>query len=294
MMRIVVPTRGRWDMKLTSDILPKSWRDRIDIVCPEKEAVRHTDYRSWAHVVVQPDPDMTIAAKRAWIMKTWSSEKIVMMDDDLMTWSMKREDNPAKLRMAKTEDVEAALAELEKIISPETPHAGFGTRLMNNRRPPGWHVGRMQYVLGYHLPTIRKHCELGRIETREDMDYTLQLLRKGFPCAVSNDCCVEQKSYGSKGGCYGQRTTEASDSDARKLAELHPGYVRVVQKEYKNHPRLEVVCQWGRALADGQERLKSEPSRDQGVSGGGKGKSRSGTLPKAGRTGRAKSAARSK
>lgn len=249
-MRIVIPTRGRWDLKLTCDRLPPAWKDRVDIVCPEREYKRHKDVRPWANVIIQMDIEMTIAKKRAFIMEAWPSDRIVMMDDDLQFF-VKVEGDHRKLRTAEHEDVDRYLRELEDKLSSKLPHAGFGSRLFNNNKLPGWHgPTRMQYVLGYYLPTVRRHCELGRIETREDMDYTLQLLRAGLPNEVCDTLVVEQtRGYGAKGGCHGQRTTEAGDADARRLAELHPGYVRVVQKQYAGHPRDEVVCRWAAALA---------------------------------------------
>jgi hypothetical protein len=39
-----------------------------------------------------------------------------------------------------------------------------------------------------------------------------------------------------------------SDAEAEKLAALHPGLVKVVQKDYKGVPRKEVIVQWKKAL----------------------------------------------
>lgn len=255
-MDIIIPTRGRWDLKLTCDALPRGLRDRIYIVCPSSEARRHADVRPWAQVVVQPDDKMTIAAKRAWIMREWQfNDKIVMLDDDLRFF-VKRDD-PKKLRSAEPEDIVQWFDELERTLCETVPHAGFGSRLFNNAKPPGWQQAkRMQYVLGYYLPVVRRECDLsGRIETREDMDYVLQLLRKGYPNAVCHTIAVEQSNeYGARGGCSGQRSTASSDADAERLSQLHPGLVRVVQKNYDGHPRKEVVVRWEAALREGQER----------------------------------------
>lgn len=263
-MRIIIPTRGRYDLTLTCDRLPKELRGHVDIVCPEKEAHRHRDIRPWAHVVVQPDPDFTIAAKRAWIMLNWESDRIVMLDDDL-NFFVKRDEDPKKLRKAELADISGWFSALERKLSKDVPHAGFGSRLFNNAKEPGWQTAkRMQYVLGYYLPIVRKVCEFGRIETREDMDYTLQLLRAGYPNEVCHTIAVEQSNeYGARGGCSGQRTTESSDRDCQKLADFHPGLVRVVQKDYKGNPRSEVVVRWEAALREGQERRGVGARRDQ-------------------------------
>lgn len=295
-MRIVIPTRGRWDLTLTCDRLPKEWRTRVDVVCPSRELRRHKEEMSrgqWANVVVQPDDGMTIAAKRAWIMATWRDEKIVMMDDDLVFFR-KRTDDPTRLVSAEPADISLYLEQMERWLSPMVPHAGFGSRLMNNRRPPGWSgPSRMQYVLGYHLPTVREECELGRIETREDMDYVLQLLRRGLPNKVCDSLVVEQsRGYGAKGGASGERTAQGSNDDAELLARLHPGYVRVVKKEYQKHPRREVVCQWGKALRDGEIWRANRARGDEDLLAAGSGAGGGRALPASGRAGGAKSARR--
>lgn len=269
---IVIPTRGRWNLTLTCDRMPKAWRKKIVIVCPHSEAQKHADIRPWATVLAQPDKDMTIAAKRAWIMEYFNTSrekcKIVMFDDDLQFF-VKRNDNPKKLRQSTELDVDHYLKEIFAKLSKDVPHAGFGSRLFNNNKEPGWHgPARMQYVLGYYLPVVVGACELGRIETREDMDYTLQLLRAGYTNEVCESFVVEQANgYAANGGCSGQRTTESSDRDAERLAELHPGYVRVVLKQYKNHPRKEVACRWAAALADGKKRREAESGSAQARTG---------------------------
>ena len=49
--------------------------------------------------------------------------------------------------------------------------------------------------------------------------------------------------------------SQISNAEARKLAELFPDYVSVVQRDYNaSVPRLEVVVQWQRALEEGQRR----------------------------------------
>jgi len=107
--------------------------------------------------------------------------------------------------------------------------------------------------LGYNVPIVKRECELGRIETREDMDYTLQLLRKGFPNIVFFNLCVDQK-YNSPGGASLERTVESSNADAEKLATLHPGFVRITEKKYKSSlPRKEVVCSWKKAFKSATE-----------------------------------------
>lgn len=253
-MRIYIPTRGRVGQQTTLRNLPGLLHEDVTIVCPFDEAHKHK--RDFPHVFVLPQPAhiTTIAEKRKWIIDTTDHEKIVMLDDDLR-FAVRRDDDPAKFRKAEDSDIIMAFTELEVILDAEFPHAGFAARgggIGAAAQEGGWQEAkRMMYVLGYHVPTVREHAIFGRISTHEDMDICLQLLRKGFPNLVNFTYVVDQK-FGNPGGCSEERTIEINNADARKLAEYHPEYVRISEKQYTNSvPRVEVVCQWMKALADG-------------------------------------------
>ena len=51
--------------------LPPELRKRTTLVCPKQEAVRLSCLYEDVEIVVQPDPDWTIAKKREWIMREW-------------------------------------------------------------------------------------------------------------------------------------------------------------------------------------------------------------------------------
>jgi hypothetical protein len=254
-MRIIIPTRGRTRRQLTLQQLPGELRKQTTLVCPKREVSEL--YRLYKDVVilVQPDPNWTIARKRAWIMRTWLEagyDKIIMLDDDLRFATRIRE-NDTRLRSIRGEELIPEFERLAGKLGREYPHVGFGPRQGNNNlKEVGWQTpARMMYSLGYYLPIVVRECELGRIETREDMDITLQLLRKGYPNAVWHTTVNDQRKN-APGGAANECTIERSNADAYKLAGLHPGYVDVRDKPYKKSvPRKEVVCQWQKALRDG-------------------------------------------
>ena len=267
--KIMIPTRGRVGEQQTLRSLSPLLRADTILVCPAEERdmlFQHTasawlDHEGNAvRIVTQPEHITTIAAKRKWMME-WAQErgieKVLMLDDDLFFyyryWKPEAKNGAGDWRLLDSDDDHTTqwINVLMDHIAPGVPHGGFGPRQGNNNFPDGWLIGgaRMMLALAYHVPTVLRHAELGRIDTREDMDVALQLLRKGFPNVITHDFCVGQKSYAAPGGCDIERTTEKSDADAYKLAELHPGFVKVVQKEYKGHPRKEVIVQWKRALA---------------------------------------------
>jgi hypothetical protein len=261
-MHIIIPTRGRTDKQFTLQAFPRELRKRTTLVCPKAERVRLKCLDDDIEVIAQPDADMTIAQKRKWIIEEWhrsGHEKILMFDDDL-SFATRINEIDSHLKPIKGEELGAEIQRLEQKLGPEFPHVGFGQRQGNNHAPNGWQSpGRMMFSLGYYLPIVVNECELGRIETREDMDITLQLLLKGYPNAVCHTTVNDQWKYDAPGGCTNERTLERSNADAVKLAKLHPGYVTVVDKPYKSSvPRKEVVCQWQKALQDGR-RLRCIP-----------------------------------
>jgi hypothetical protein len=235
--------------------LPGEWRNRTTIVCPKIEAFKLSLLDARPEIVPQPDADMTIAQKRKWIMEEWlrrGYEKILMLDDDLC-FATRVSESDRHLRPIHDDELGAEIQRLEEKLGPEFPHVGFGARYGNNNEASGWKTpARMMYSLGYYLPIVVKECELGRIETREDMDITLQLLRKGYPNAVWHTTVNDQRKYDAPGGCTNERTIERSNADACKLAKLHPGYVSTIERSYKvSVPRIEVSCRWKKALEDG-------------------------------------------
>jgi hypothetical protein len=79
----------------------------------------------------------------------------------------------------------------------------------------------------------------------------LQLLRKGYDNIISHETVVDNV-YDLRGGCHDERTVERSDAAAELLAELHPGLVKVVEKDYKGSvKRKEVIVSWKKSLNAG-------------------------------------------
>lgn len=250
MMQIVIPTYRRANSQRTFQCLPQKWKDRTTFVCDQEDMDKlKFKYASTtkAEFILTPDHVKTIAQKRAWIIKSFPYEKVLMMDDDLRIDV--RIPDTVKLLVAKPDQVDEHMVQIEDMIGPYA-HVGISPRQGNNRLLEKWIKNtRMMYALGYHLPTLRQHCELGRIETREDFDYNLQLLRKGFENRVYSHMTAGQDQYNAPGGASTERTIQSSNEDAEKLAALHPGFVKVVDKEYSTSiSRKEVVVYWKKAL----------------------------------------------
>jgi hypothetical protein len=265
-MQIIIPTRGRINQQPTLQSLPYELRKQVTIVCPKREASELYRLYKDVKILVQPDPNMTIAQKRKWIIELYHRfgyPKIIMLDDDL-NFATRISENDTALRSIRGEELIPEFERIEEMLSPDVPHVGFGPRKDNHKKDAGWAIDRMIYSLGYYLPVVVKECELGRIETREDMDLTLQLLLKGYPNAVWHTTVTNQRQFDAPGGATNERTVESMNADCYKLARLHPGYVQVVDRSYKSSvPRKEPICQWQKALQDGHANSVKNNSQHQ-------------------------------
>lgn len=253
-MKIYIPTRGRVKNQLTLENLPPELYVEAILVCPPSEVNRMRQNHEHAQILAQPEEKMLIHHKRRWIMDQCPEDKMVMLDDDLR-FAVRRDDDPGKFRKAEPKDIIQAFKELEDILSEDVPHAGFAVRGMgigDAAREGGWQEAkRMVYSLGYYLPIVKYWAEMGRIQTHEDIDVTMQLLSMGFPNRVNHSFVTDQK-FGNEGGCTNERTIEINNADCIRLTELHPDYITVTEKVYLNSPtRLEVRCAWQKALKDG-------------------------------------------
>ena len=248
MLRIYIPTRGRVEKQITLRSLPKELWAQTWLVCPADEA----DSLKKLHkkVLVQPDHITTIAAKREWIVKQHKGDKLIMLDDDCGFYARGRS---GLLKEYATDSVIVGLFTWVEDMLDTYAHVGVSSRMGNNRvEEDVKRTTRMMHAIAYHVPTMKRVVEFNRVAMREDFDYTLQLLKAGYDNVVRYDVCVAPGSYGAKGGCADERTVQKSDIEADKLAALHPGLVKVVQKNYLGVPRKEVVVQWKKALGHGQ------------------------------------------
>lgn len=253
-MKIYVPTRNRVGKQSTLANLPVELFDDLYVVCPEAEIEKHKKAGEFAKFIAQPDPNMGISEKRKWIIEQCPDDKLVMLDDDLR-FAMRRSESPSQFLKATDEEIIRGFFEMEAMLDEETPHIGLGARggsIGPLAERGGWQEAKRQmYVLGYHVPTVKREVVFGRVMTHEDMDVTLQLLTKGYPNLVNFSLVVDQK-FGNPGGCTDERTDEISDADCYTLQGFFPKFVKVKEKTYfTSKNRVEVICYWQKALDHG-------------------------------------------
>jgi hypothetical protein len=210
--------------------------------------------------LVLPHNIRTIADTRDWLVHECTSlkdDKVLMFDDDLHI-AVRRDDNRSLFRNPMQKDIHTMLENIDMALN-SCPMVGIGPREGGNRNTD--HVAyntRIMRVLGFRKSYLREHkIFFGGVALMEDFHVNLQILRSGTDTCVLNDW-VSNQAGGSNapGGCSSYRKGALQTTAAHKLATLHPGFVRVVQKASNNWgtvgiTRTDVVVSWKKARQAG-------------------------------------------
>lgn len=257
-MDIVIPTYGRAEL-----VKQTTLRQLTDAGIRPHVVVQERERHLWDHAAVKlhvlPDNIRTIAPTRQWIVENVGvDECLVMLDDDLVFYK-RRTDEPTKLRDITAAELFTAFRTMERVLGANgVAHVGFAAREGANRCIQSlMYNTRIMRVLGYRRDILRKECiTFGRLEVMEDFDVALRLLRAGYRNVVLNEFAHNQAGSGKEGGCSHFRTKELHAACARKLADLHPGFVHVVEKTTKGAwgggTRTDVTISWKKAYETGR------------------------------------------
>ena len=264
-MRLYIHTYGRANKQTTWNLLPKQLKAETTFVVQKREAPQ---WVGTANVLILPANIRTLSPTRQWILDQHSVKLrgpfLCLLDDDLR-FDKRRMDKAGLFQVATEADILALFAKLERVLKAGYVHAGLLEREGGNRCETPFRVAtRMSRVLAYNVAEVRKvDARFDRVPCKQDFDMTLQLLRAG--CANYQICDYVQGQSGSSnaaGGCSAYRDLAMLDAAAKKLSKLHPGFVKLVQKETisawgatKDAPvtRTEVVIAWKKAfLSSGQ------------------------------------------
>ena len=253
-MHILIPTYGRAkEASQTSLFFIASLGLTPHLVVQEREAHLY----GWADcpLVILPDHIRTISPTRDWLVQNIPNKKIVMVDDDLTFFKRSAEDRSKFVKGALQDFIDMFNA-IEKALDGYA-HVGIASREGGNRNTDHTISNtRIMRVLAYRTDTLMKEgITFAPMEVMEDFHVSLQLLRKGYETMVLNDWCHNQAGSGAAGGCSHFRTHEVQARNAAMLANLHPDYVTVVDKETKGAwgggVRKDVRVQWKKAYENG-------------------------------------------
>jgi len=257
-MLIYVTTYGRANRQTTFMGLPPSLQAQTKLVVQQREAWKYSDRDN---VIALPDSVRDLSATRQWVVDNHDIEQhgpnLVMLDDDLK-FATRRKDDPTKFLKSTREDIEQLFREIEASLV-EYVHVGVHFRQAANRvTVPFKENARLICVLAYHVPTLRKHnIRFDRLILKSDFDATLQLIRLGYKNKILCDWVQDHRTSNDKGGCSAYRTVELMEECAKKLAELHHPFVKVVSRTVKGDTfgggtRLDNLVQWKKAYESSQ------------------------------------------
>lgn len=218
----------------------------------------------WPIIVIPTDSGVcNISTTRNWILE-WAmahdEDAVVMIDDDLHFISRSIPDDDVHLRPCGLDEIRALVSWLGEVLldgNTTFAHAAVSMREGNNREPGKGAFAtstRGIRMVGYNLGVLKETKIRFRpeVDGREDLDMTLQLLRAGHPNIVTFHWAQGQKVANAPGGLSEYRDVAHSDASARKLAELHPDFVKLREKVNKSGGefgvRLETTIYWKKAL----------------------------------------------
>lgn len=264
-MRIYIPTlnRGTGRQGTLRELGPKLVaKYKATLVCPAREVKGFTD----AGIAAVACPAKGISATRQWILDNSTDRHVLMLDDDLSSWSARIEHQDGKGNVERVQYQKATpsqradgLRDVEKLLK-RYAHGSIGHRLFANNRQGLEFNTRQLRALAYDRDALKAEGVKFRLQVMEDFDVQLQLLKRGHDCFQINSLVQEQSGSNVDGGCSTYRTHEVQEAAARRLAKLHPDCVTVVERKLDkgwgngmDGTRIDVRVSWRKAVRAGLE-----------------------------------------
>jgi hypothetical protein len=282
--RIYIPSRSRLQQQRTLEQFPKEFAEkRITLIVPKHQVYDYA--HKYSDVAVHCfDAPRGIGHARQRIMDLAllkGLDRVVMLDDDMFFYHRAA---PFKLSLVKNtpkQNVEM-IKYMHALMDKGYAHVGIGAR------PEASH-----YLCDYrsctrinncHMFDVKKFFESGasftRIKVMEDFDVELTMLRKGYKNCTTLDYVWNQPGSNMPGGCKDYRTPKVQRKASKKLARLHPKFVKVITKEVRGatswdgmKTRTDVRIQWRKAYSGKpltKRWAKEYATRRQAYPGGGK------------------------
>lgn len=200
-----------------------------------------------------------LAETRDWIIHDRKGHPDVVFLDDDLHFAVRRDDDRTKFRQPRALDITRMFEDISRQLA-HYRMVGIGAREGGNRYTDEYmYNSRIMRVLAFNRQFLRDHnITFTPMVVMEDFHVNLQILRAGGDTCICNDW-VSNQAGGSNapGGCSEYRSEAVQTAAAHKLAALHPGFVRVVQKATKaawgGGVRTDVVVSWKKARASYDE-----------------------------------------
>lgn len=249
-MQIFIPTRGRVNKQITLSILPPSVLEKTWLVVPSGEAKAF----NYARIMEAPREIKGISATRAYIMEKSKDSKVVLIDDDVKLCIRRKQSRSGAwcYELATANEIKL-LFEIADSLLDTFSHGGM------THRQDGWAIkspillNQRCYDLAFYNRASIGDKAVFRLELMEDFDFTLQLLKAGLPNFHLTEYAISTTGSNSEGGCSLYRTAKMQADCAHRLAALHPGLVKPVQRNTKSSwgggARTDVRISWKKAYS---------------------------------------------
>lgn len=247
---LLIPSKGRPALRgATADMLVAAGLTPVFVV-PESEM---DDYRAGnpkCSVIPHPDSLLGLPKAMKYALDLPRSGIAIVLDDDLIFYN--RFDGTSRLPKNGPEETKIMVDWLYWAAA-KYGHATISPTQFNNAHPDlTEECCGARSVLAYDVTLLRRlDIQIDRVPSKNDYDITLQLFRAGYTNICAFDLCHKQYDGPNlKGGCTPYRNEALHEEASNRLAELHPGLVRVVTKTKPEwpFPRKDVVVSWKKAL----------------------------------------------
>jgi hypothetical protein len=257
-MLIHIPTRGRISKQNSYHSFPLEMRKsgQVVLVAPPEEVPLH---EKQGRICIARPEGYRIAKTRQWICEERAVDnKVIMVDDDL-AFFVRKDPDSYRLRPARTDEIETIFLRIWNNLD-RFAMAGLSPRQMNNVHFPDEEIfnTKINAVQGVRTDLLRKiGARYDDVDIMEDYHVVLSFLERGYGNAVLVDCAWDQVALsGSAGGCSLYRTPEVQTAGSHHLSQLHPDFVKVVEKAPRTGwagmaTRIDVRVQWAKAFKDG-------------------------------------------
>jgi hypothetical protein len=208
-------------------------------------------------VLTCPATVNTSCTVRQYIVDQHNSKKLgsvlLMLDDDLRFFK-RRTDDPTKFLPITGGELETCMSDMDKLMT-KYAHGGILARKGGNHITTRTKENtRLLRALAYNVEVLRKYKIKFDRGAMEDFDVALQLLQLGYKNVALCSYVQDQQRSNAPGGCSTYRTPAYQAAWCKRLHELHPDFVKLVEKTTKvawggtaRTTRTDVVISWKKA-----------------------------------------------
>ena len=262
---IYIPSLGRSNMVHKGPLtqVPEELLEEVNFVVSHEECEEYKTTLPDGCQVHAIDMSSGIGAVRQWIIENAVHPYVLFIDDD--TNISYREEETGKLKKCGKEQFKDMFNFVQEFFESGYAHVGLSERATNYTVTGQYaEIGKMYNTCVYNRSVLlEQEVRFDTLSLMEDYDVTLSLLEKGFPNAIIYKYAFEQRKSGEVGGCSTYRTWEMQRKAAFKLAERHPGCVKVITKNMKEAwenvgaHRVDVNINWKKAYRPKRRTEKS-------------------------------------